>query len=135
MKEISLKKKNILGAASRIAVSIVIIALIIWKYDELKNIDVRTIVDSAGSFGLAVLSILGVYFLKSMTFVVPASIVYIAVGLVFDPVVAILINCAGILIEVTVTYILGRVMGGKSVVHKIEGTKYGYKLLKMQSIN
>ena len=135
MKEISLKKKNILGAASRIAVSIVIIALIIWKYDELKNIDVRTIVDSAGSFGLAVLSILGVYFLKSMTFVVPASIVYIAVGLVFDPVVAILINCAGILIEVTVTYILGRVMGGKSVVHKIEGTKYGYKLLKMQSKN
>lgn len=135
MKEISLKKKNIIGAALRIAVSLVIIALIFWKYDELKNIDVRTIVDSAGSFGLAVLSILGVYFIKSMTFVVPASIVYIAVGLAFNPVVAILINCVGILIEVSATYLLGRVMGGKSVVHKIEGTKYGYKLLSMQSKN
>lgn len=135
MKEISLKNKNIIGAALRIAVSLVIIALIFWKYEELKNIDVREIVDSAGSFGLAVLSILGVYFVKSMTFVVPASIVYIAVGLAFNPVIAILINCVGILIEVSATYILGRVMGGKSVVHKIEGTKYGYKLLSMQSKN
>lgn len=135
MKEISLKKKNIIGAALRISVSIIIIALIFWKYDELRNINVRAIVDSASSFGIAVLSILGVYFVKSMTFVVPASIVYIAVGLAFNPVIAILINCFGILIEVSATYFLGRVMGGKSVVHKIEGTKYGYKLLSMQRKN
>ena len=135
MKENLLKKKNIAGAVLRIAVSVVIIALIIWKYDELKNIDVRTIVDSAGSFGVAVLSILGVYLIKSITFVVPASIVYIAVGLAFNPIVAIIINCVGIMIEVTSTYFLGRIMGGKSVIHKIEGTKYGYKLLSMQSKN
>ncbi|MBR2868868.1 MAG: VTT domain-containing protein [Clostridia bacterium] len=129
------KVKNILGLALRVAVSFVIIAVIFWKYDELKNIDVRAIVDASGSFAVAVISILGVYLLKSITFVVPASIVYIAVGMAFDWWVALLINAAGIFLEVTATYFFGRIMGGKKVVEKVEKTKYGEKLLKMQSKN
>ena len=129
------KLKNILGLALRVAVSFVIIAVIFWKYDELKNIDVRAIVDASGSFAVAVISILGVYLLKSITFVVPASIVYIAVGMAFDWWVALLINAAGIALEVIATYFFGRIMGGKKVVEKVEKTKYGEKLLKMQSKN
>ena len=135
MKKTKIDKKNILGLAARIAVSFVIIAVIFWKYDELKNIDVRAIVDASGTFAVAVISILGVYLLKSLTFVVPASIVYIAVGMAFDWWVALLINAAGIAIEVTATYFFGKIMGGKKVVEKVEATKYGEKLLKMQSKN
>ena len=127
--------KTVLGLAVRIAVSFVIIAVIFWKYDELKNIDVRAIVDASGTFAVAVISILGVYLLKSLTFVVPASIVYIAVGMAFDWWVALIINTAGIALEVTATYIFGKLMGGKKVVEKVESTKYGEKLLKMQSKN
>ncbi len=129
------KTKSILGLAARIIVSVVIIAVIFWKYDELKNIDVRAIVDASGNFAVAVISILGVYLLKSLTFVVPASIVYIAVGMAFPWWIALLINAAGIALEVTSTYIFGKIMGGKKVVEKVEATKYGEKLLKMQSKN
>lgn len=135
MEEKKLRIKNILGLAVRIAVSFVIIAVIFWKYDELKNIDVRALVDASESFAVAVISILGVYLLKSVTFVVPASIVYIAVGMAFDWWVALIINTAGIALEVISTYFLGRIMGGKRVVEKVEKTKYGEKLLKMQSKN
>lgn len=135
MEEKKLRIKNILGLAARIAVSFVIIAVIFWKYDELKNIDVRALVDASESFAVAVISILGVYLLKSVTFVVPASIVYIAVGMAFDWWVALIINTAGIALEVISTYFFGRIMGGKKVVEKVEKTKYGEKLLKMQSKN
>ncbi len=135
MEEKNLKIKNIVGLAVRIAVSFVIIAVIFWKYDELKNIDVRALVDASESFAVAVISILGVYLLKSVTFVVPASIVYIAVGMAFDWWVALIINTAGIALEVIATYFFGRIMGGKRVVEKVEKTKYGEKLLKMQSKN
>lgn len=135
MEEKKLRIKNILGLAARIAVSFVIIAVIFWKYDELKNIDVRALVDASESFAVAVISILGVYLLKSVTFVVPASIVYIAVGMAFDWWVALIINTVGIALEVIATYFFGRIMGGKRVVEKVEKTKYGEKLLKMQSKN
>ncbi|MBQ9849206.1 MAG: VTT domain-containing protein [Clostridia bacterium] len=135
MEEKKLRIKNILGLAARIAVSFVIIAVIFWKYDELKNIDVRALVDASESFAVAVISILGVYLLKSVTFVVPASIVYIAVGMAFDWWVALMINTVGIALEVIATYFFGRIMGGKKVVEKVEKTKYGEKLLKMQSKN
>lgn len=135
MKNKKLDSKTVIGLAARIAVSFVIIAVIFWKYDELKNIDVRAIVDASGNFAIAVISILGVYLLKSLTFVVPASIVYIAVGMAFDWWIALLINAAGIALEVTATYFFGKIMGGKKVVEKVESTKYGEKLLKMQSKN
>ena len=135
MKNKKFETKTLIGIAARIAVSFVIIAVIFWKYDELKNIDVRAIVDASGNFAIAVISILGVYLLKSLTFVVPASIVYIAVGMAFDWWIALLINAAGIALEVTATYFFGKIMGGKKVVEKVESTKYGEKLLKMQSKN
>ena len=129
MKENNFKFKNILGLIARIAVSFIIIAVIFWKYEELKNIDVRAIVDASDTLAIAIISILGVYLLKSITFVVPASIVYIAVGMAFDWWVALLINVAGIALEVTATYFFGKIMGGKKVVEKVEKTKYGEKLL------
>lgn len=135
MKNISPEKKNIIGLIVRILVSVAIIAVIFWKYDELKNIDVRAIVDASGTMAVAIISILGVYLLKSVTFVVPASIVYIAVGMAFDWWAAMLINTAGIALEVTSTYFLGKFMGSKKVIEKVEATKYGEKLLKMQNKN
>lgn len=131
----SIKNSKALGLALRIVFAAVIIAVIIWKYDELKNIDVRAIVDSSASLAAAVASILGVYLVKSLTFVVPASIVYIAVGMAFDPLTAVLINVCGIFLEVTVTYVAGIFLGGNYVLAKLENTKYGEKLLKMQSKN
>ena len=130
-----IKNSAAFGLGIRIFAAAVIIAVIIWKYDELKNIDVRAIVDSSANFALAVAGILGVYLVKSITFVVPASIVYIAVGMAFDPMTAVIINVCGIFLEVTVTYVAGFFLGGNYVIKKLENTKYGEKLLNMQNKN
>lgn len=135
MKEKLFRSSKALGLAARIIVSVFIIVFIIWKYDELKNIDIRALVDSSSSVFAAVGLIWGVYLLKSVTFILPASLVYIAVGMCFPAHWAILINAVGIMLEVSVSYLFGIIMGGPYVKNKLEKNKYGEKILKLQEKN
>ena len=135
MKEKLLRGSHAMGLAVRIIVSVMIIALIIWKYDEFKNIDIRALVEASSGVVAAVSAILGIYLLKSLVFVVPASLIYIAVGLAFPTHWAILINAVGILIEVSATYLFGIIMGGPYVVNKLKKIKYGDKILELHGKN
>lgn len=135
MKEGLLRGSRALGLAARIIVSVFIIALIIWKYEDLKNMDVRALVEASSSVIAAVLTIWGVYLLKSIVFVVPASLIYIAVGMAFPAHWAILINAVGIVIEVCATYLFGIIMGGDYVIKKLEKTKHGDKILALHGKN
>ena len=135
MKEKLLRGSHALGLAARIIVSVLVIALIIWKYDEFKNIDIRALVEASSGVFAAVAAILGIYLLKSLVFVVPASLIYIAVGLAFPTHWAILINAVGILIEVSATYLFGIIMGGPYVVNKLKKIKYGDKILELHGKN
>ena len=131
MKEGILRGSRAFGLAARIIVSVFIISVIIWKYDDLKNMDVRALVEASSSIITAVLTILGVYLLKSIVFVVPASLIYIAVGMAFPAHWAVLINAAGILLEICATYLFGVIMGGDYVIKKLEKTKHGDKILEL----
>ena len=135
MKEGILRGSRAFGLAARIIVSVFIISVIIWKYDDLKNMDVRALVEASSSIITAVLTILGVYLLKSIVFVVPASLIYIAVGMAFPAHWAVLINAAGILLEICASYILGVIMGGDYVIKKLEKTKHGDKILELHGKN
>ena len=135
MKGKLLKGSHAIGLAARIIVSVMIIALVIWKYDDFKNIDIRALVEASSGVVAAVSAILGIYLLKSLVFVVPASLIYIAVGLAFPTHWAILINAVGILIEVSATYLFGVIMGGPYVVNKLKKVKYGDKILELHGKN
>lgn len=135
MKEGILRGSKALGLAARIIVSVFIISVIIWKYDDFKNMDVRALVEASSSIITAVLTILGVYLLKSIVFVVPASLIYIAVGMAFPAHWAVLINAAGILLEICATYLFGVIMGGDYVIKKLEKTKHGGKILELHGKN
>ncbi len=135
MKKMFQRSSHALGLAARIIVSVFIIALIIWKYDELKNLDVRGLVEASSSVFAALLTIWGIYLLKSMVFVIPASLIYIAVGMAFPAHWAILINAVGIFIEVAVSYLFGRIMGGEYVVNKLKKVKHGDKILELYGKN
>ena len=74
MKEKLLRGRHALGLAARIIVSVIIIAVIIWKYDDLKHIDVRALIDGTSSMLAAAAAVWGVYLRKSLVFVVPASL-------------------------------------------------------------
>ena len=135
MKNFSKKASYILGLAARIVVSVIIIAVIILKYEDFRTLDVRGIVEASSGVLMAVLTIWGIYLLKAMVFVIPASLIYIAVGMAFPAHWAILINAVGIFIEVAASYGFGRIMGGDYVVKKLKKTKHGDKILELYGKN
>lgn len=87
--------------------------------------------DLAPNFAAAVFMLLGVYFVKSVLFVIPASLIYVSIGMAFDWPTACLINMGGILLEVFTTYLLGRFLGGNRVEQLLRKKKGGEKLLNL----
>lgn len=120
------------GLALRIAVLTAIVLVVIWKYRELTGIDVRAVVSKAANPFAAVGTVLGIYLVKGLVFVIPASILYTAIGVAFPTVAAVFINIAGILLEITVTYLLGRMLGGSYVTRLLENKKGGARILALK---
>lgn len=129
------KTKQNISVILKAAVALIIFAAAVINYDKLKNIDVRAIVEASSSLAAAIGAILGVYLVKSVLFVIPASLIYIAVGMAFSPWQAIVINFAGIILEVVVTYFLGLFLGGDYVNNLLSKSKGGKKILDMQFNN
>ena len=126
------KTKATLLALLRAAVAMIIFAVAVINYEKLKNIDVRAIVEASSNVYIAVATIWGVYLVKSVLFILPASLIYISIGMAFDPVTASLISLVGIVLEVTVTYFLGLFLGGDYVNKLLAKSKGGRKILDMK---
>ena len=122
-------KKEILLIALRCAVALALFTVAIVYYDQLSHIDVRGLLSVTESVPLMCGIVLAVYFVKALVFVIPASLVYVAVGAVLPPAVAVAVNLAGIFIEVTVTYFLGRFLGKDAVYRLLSRKETGRKLL------
>lgn len=127
-------KKKILNIIKIVlALTLIIIAAV--NYKTLSTLDIRELVATASSLYIAIAIILGVYFVKAVLLVLPASLIYISVGLVMDWKIAVLVNMLGIVIEVITTYFLGKFLGKDAVEKKLSGTKGGEKLLAMKGRN
>ena len=131
MKKSAIKLRSSFFLAVRILITVGITAVIIWKYNDLRNIDVKSIIDNASSFLIAAVSILGVYMIKGVTFVIPASLLYITVGMAMSAPKALMINFAGIILELCISYLLGVILGGNYVKKKIRESKHGDKILNL----
>ena len=121
--------------AARILTAGVLFVAAVTNYGRLTSLDVRAVVVAAGNLALAAGVVLGIYLLKSVLFVIPASLIYISVGLAFDTGQAIAINFVGIALEVTVTFLLGKFLGGAYVEKRLRGKKFADKLLNAKQKN
>ena len=128
-------KKETVKNIIKITVAAAIFVTAIVNYDFLSNLDIRTLIAGASSIFIAELIILGVYAVKAVMMVVPASLIYISVGMAFDPKRAVIVNLLGIALEVTVTYFLGKFLGKDAVENKIRNTKAGDKFFTMLDKN
>lgn len=128
-------KKETVKNIIKILVAAAIFVTAIVNYDFLSNLDIRTLIAGASSIFIAELIILGVYAVKAVMMVVPASLIYISVGMAFDPKRAVIVNLLGIALEVTVTYFLGKFLGKDAVEKKIRSTKAGDKFFTMLDKN
>lgn len=126
------KTKSTLGALIRVAVAMTIFVVAVLNYEKLKNIDVRALVDASTNMIIAIATIWGIYLVKSVLFIIPAMLIYVSIGMAFPPTTACLISLVGIILEVTVTYFLGRFLGGPYVNRLLSKTKPGRKVLDMK---
>ena len=124
-----MKKKDIFLIILRCVIALTLFAVAIIYYDELSNIDVRALADVTDKLVVLIAMILAVYVIKALVFVVPASVVYVAVGAIMNPVLAVFVNLTGIFIEVSVTYFLGRFLGKDAVYKMLSKKETGRKLL------
>ena len=128
----SKKTKSTLLALLRAAVAMIIFVLAVINYEKLKNIDVRALVEASSTVTIAILTIWGIYLVKSILFIIPASLIYISIGMAFETWQACLISLVGIILEVTVTYFLGLFLGGDYVNKLLAKSKGGQKILDMK---
>lgn len=126
------KLKSTLLALLRAAVAMVIFVVAVINYEKLKNIDVRSLVEASSTLIAAIATIWGIYLIKSVLFIIPASLIYISTGMAFDVVPACLVSLAGIIAEITVTYFLGLFLGGDYVNKLLAKSKGGQKILDMK---
>lgn len=130
-----MNKKNLILDILKLAIAAAIVVFTVLNFDRLSNLDVRELVAGAASVFAAALTVLGVYLLKSAVMIIPASMIYISVGMAFDTAAALTINLLGILIEVTATYFLGKFLGKSTVEKIISDSKAGQRLLSVKDGN
>ena len=124
------KKKELIGMILRIALAVGLFVAAVLNYDRLANLDVKGILSRLDNTWLIIAASLGIYVLKACVFVVPASVIYLGVGMVLPSWIAVIVNCAGILVELTVSYFIGRLIGGNAVNKLLGKSKAGQKLLE-----
>ena len=126
------KIKRAVGIGVRATLVIVILLVIIFKYNELVNIDVRALVEKTDTLFEAGAAVVGVYGLKAIVFVIPASVLYMAVGMAFDFAPGLLVNAIGIFFELNITYFIGKFLGGEAVEKKLSASKKSQKIIELR---
>lgn len=125
-----MKKKDVILTIVKCAVALTLFFIAIFNYDTLSNLDVAQLVSFTDNVPMIVAVVLAVYVVKALVFVVPASLVYVAVGAILHPVLAVIVNLTGIFIEVSVTYFLGRFLGKDAVYTLLSKKDAGRKILE-----
>lgn len=124
------RKKEIAGIVIRSVVALTLFVIAILNYDKLSNLDVQALLSNLDSERLIIAVVLLLYIIKGLIFVLPASVIYVAVGVLLDTGLAISVNVLGIAIEVLITYLLGYFLGGEYVTKLLSKKKAGRKILE-----
>lgn len=126
------KLKRAVGIGLRAALVLAILFVIIFKYNDLVNIDVRALVEKTNTLFEAGAAVVGVYSLKAIVFVIPASVLYMAVGMAFDFLPGLIVNAIGLFAELNITYFIGKFLGGERVEKKLRQSKKGEKIIELR---
>lgn len=90
--------------------NIVLIAIVVSHYwGKITAEDIFNYVP--GNYMLAAITIIGLFFIKSLSVVLPLMALYISSGMIFSPLIGILVNLAGLWVSLSVPYVLGRFCG------------------------
>ena len=128
----SFAKKELLPLLLRLALLAGVFTAVLCNYDRLTHLDVRALVEAVPGTLAAYAVVLAIFFVKGLTFVIPAMLIYVSVGMAFPAPVAVALSLIGIALEVSGTYVLGRVLGGDYVERLLKKTRAGDKMLNLK---
>ncbi|BAH08222.1 TVP38/TMEM64 family protein [Clostridium kluyveri] len=137
-------KKSILKYTVNILL-IILITVVIFKYKKhLHCVNIENIKIYIQSYGrLSVLIFLLIYMLRPVVFVIPASLMSIIAGNIFNYYVAVLLSMIGCFGSATIAFFLARFLGRSFVDKYLKGKalklnknieKYGFKIMTMMRL-
>ncbi|MBQ8062761.1 MAG: TVP38/TMEM64 family protein [Clostridia bacterium] len=135
MKDFNIKQfvKNNWRDILRVVIVIFLLLIIILNFDTFRNVDVEGLVQRAGSPWRGFLVVMALFAIKSIVLVVPAALVNIGVGVAFTPFIGVLVNTAGVVVELTTSYYMGYFLGGEFVERQLDKMKRGREYLEDDS--
>ena len=114
------QNKKYLKMMPIIAIATVIILFVIIMKKANGELSVETVLKyTPKNIYLAIVTLFLFFALKSLTIVLPLSALYLASGILFSPLIAILVSMGGLAITLTIPYLIGH-FSGKDVVQKIQ---------------
>lgn len=115
----------------RLIVLVSLFVFIILNYRRLIHMDMRTVLEKIDDRFLAGCVVIFIYAVKGFTMVMPAILIYVSVGASFGAITGIMLNCIGVVAELSTAYVLGRFLGGEYVNEALKKQKYGEKILEL----
>ena len=114
---------------------VIIIATLFYFRSHLQKLNIKEIISSMEHSQYLPLVILGLFLLKGLVFFLPVKIIYISAGMFLPIQIAIFINLAGIILEISLTYLLGYLLGNDLVMKLIKKSKRFSQVLSYKAEN
>lgn len=114
------KKEYIKMLIPAFAIGIIIVILIVVMRNTEGGISVKTVLKYTPENTCLAMAVLFLFFaLKSLTVILPLSVLYLASGILFSPFRALFVSTGGLAITLTIPYLIGY-FSGKKVVQSIQ---------------
>lgn len=137
--DLSESEKNVKNRFRKIQIVALISFLsiiILLIFNRSGNMSIDSIVESASGNPIkSIISLLSLFAVKSLTIIVPIVSLYLASGIIFKPLKAVLISYIGLSITLTIPFILGRWSGTEEMDYLKKKYPKLKKLIEMQKKN
>lgn len=113
-------------------VSIVIVLLLTRS----GNVSIESITEkSLGNPKKSIISLISLFAVKSLTIIIPLPSLYVASGILFEPIKAVLISYLGLAVTLTIPFVLGRWSGTEEIDYIKKKYPKIEKVIEMQNKN
>lgn len=119
-----------------VAIVCFVLAIIVILLTRSGNFSVDSITENAqGNPRKSILSLLLLFAIKSLTIVIPLPSLYVASGILFSPIKAVIISYLGLSITLTIPFVLGRWSGAEEMEYIKKKYQRIDKVIEMQKRN
>lgn len=107
-----------------------IVLFVIADYHNLSNLNIRELLTREHTLIGSAVVVLVIYFVKGIVMVIPAAVVYLSVGMAFEPWIAVILNTLGMIVELVASYFLGKFLSIDYIDNLIHEQRTGSRIME-----